>query len=86
MFHNEFAEQTFHACKQNFVLKKDVMIAFVKVELCPENSADITLCREGTSLMALVEDPNRDDWKQRVFSQVDRNGKVSVMYISEVRL
>ena len=47
--------------------------------LCPLNSTDIALCREGDSLMPLVEDPKSQHWKKRVFSQyprLDRHGPV----------
>ncbi|KAK6172188.1 hypothetical protein SNE40_015904 [Patella caerulea] len=40
--------------------------------LCPENSDQIGLCREGTSLMPLMRDPTME-WKEAVFSQYPRS-------------
>lgn len=40
--------------------------------LCPENSSNIQLCREGQSLMPLVKNPKLDSWKTRAFSQYPR--------------
>jgi len=42
---------------------------FDPLEKCPENSHDVMLCTEGSSMMPLMEDPNRDDWKDTVFWQ-----------------
>ena len=55
------------------------VVYLFSVDLCPLDSASVPLCREGTSLMHLIEDPKREDWKQRIFSQVDRNGKVRIV-------
>ncbi|XP_065845713.1 iduronate 2-sulfatase-like [Oscarella lobularis] len=48
------------------------------LELCPEGkSTETTLCREGTSLMPLIDDPNSKTWKTKAFSQYPReNGKI----------
>ncbi|XP_053381970.1 iduronate 2-sulfatase-like [Mercenaria mercenaria] len=45
------------------------------IPLCPENSSEIALCREGESLMSLIENPSAP-WKDAAFSQYprDQNG------------
>lgn len=42
------------------------------LELCPENSSNVTLCREGNSLMPLIKSKTTVRWKSRVFSQYPR--------------
>jgi iduronate 2-sulfatase len=44
------------------------------LELCPEDSDKTMLCREGSSLMPLIDDPKLPNWKNRVFSQCKRDG------------
>merc|ERR1712226_638392 len=39
---------------------------------CPEMSNTSLLCTEGSSLMPLLEDPDRPDWKKSVFWQYPR--------------
>ena len=52
------------------------LAGFPKLKTCPVDSAvdwaKNALCTEGSSLVPLMEDPERTDWKQRVFSQVIR--------------
>ena len=43
------------------------------LDICPEDSTKVKLCREGTSLMPLVRDPTTSKWKQRAFSQYPRH-------------
>ncbi|KAL4231889.1 hypothetical protein ACF0H5_009465 [Mactra antiquata] len=43
--------------------------------LCPEDSSEIELCREGDSLMPLVKNP-KGLWKDAAFSQYPRKGQV----------
>ena len=45
--------------------------------LCPEKSQHITLCRDGSSLLPLFHDPDRDDWKSAAFWQYPRGDKLS---------
>ena len=45
---------------------------FTPLETCPENSHDIKLCSEGSSLMPLIKDPQSDSWKDAVFWQFPR--------------
>ena len=47
---------------------------FPAMPLCPKDSTKVALCREGASLMPLIENPARKTWKQRVFSQYPREG------------
>ncbi|XP_062513926.1 iduronate 2-sulfatase-like [Corticium candelabrum] len=42
------------------------------LQLCPQNSEKTMLCREGASLMPLIENPNSTNWKTRAFSQYPR--------------
>jgi len=42
---------------------------FDPLEKCPEDSHDVMLCTEGSSMMRLMEDPSREDWKDTVFWQ-----------------
>lgn len=53
------------------------------LELCPEDSTKVKLCREGNSLLPLIKSATNDNdsvrkvWKQRVFSQYPRkNNKI----------
>ena len=46
---------------------------FTPLSLCPKESASIALCREGNSLMPLIENPSWKDWKQEVYSQYPRD-------------
>ena len=51
----------------------------VTSRLCPAErsaSANTESCREGTSLMPLIEDHERKDWKQHAFSIVTRDAQV----------
>lgn len=41
------------------------------LDLCPENSSNITACSEGNSLMPLINNPE-GEWKKRVFMQFPR--------------
>ena len=52
------------------------------LELCPEDSSKVKVCREGTSLMSLVKDPKSSHWKQKAFSQYPRkpNGQNAMGY------
>ena len=45
---------------------------FDSLEVCPKSSHGIELCTEGSSLMPLFEDPDRNDWKDAVFWQYPR--------------
>ena len=45
------------------------------LQLCPDDSTKVELCREGMSLMPLIKDPKASNWKQRVFSQYPREVK-----------
>ena len=46
---------------------------FPPLELCPEeNSTQVVLCREGESLMPLIDNPNTSRWKTKAFSQFPR--------------
>jgi iduronate 2-sulfatase len=40
--------------------------------LCPEDSRDIPVCREGESMIPLITDPADPNWKKRVFIEVFR--------------
>ncbi|ESO94040.1 hypothetical protein LOTGIDRAFT_104488 [Lottia gigantea] len=42
-----------------------------QMDICPEDSSKIALCREGTSLMPLIRNPSLS-WKPAVFSQYPR--------------
>ena len=42
------------------------------LDICPENSHEIELCSEGSSLLPLFDEPDRDDWKDAVFWQYPR--------------
>jgi len=50
---------------------------FPSMELCSESSSDVRLCTEGTSLMPLVSDPDQVQWKDAVFWQYRRGGKIT---------
>ena len=43
-----------------------------QLPLCPEDSSDITLCREGESLIPLINNsnPSSSEWKTAAFSQI----------------
>lgn len=45
---------------------------FDPLDLCPENSHGLQLCTEGSTLLPLFEDPDKDDWKDSVFWQYPR--------------
>ena len=45
---------------------------FNSLDICPKNSSLVKLCTEGSSLLPLIENPTRSDWKTRVFSQYPR--------------
>ena len=42
---------------------------FPPLDLCPVDSSHVELCREGDSLMPLIENPTTTDWKEAVFWQ-----------------
>ena len=51
-----------------------------ELPLCPESGVEnVTLCREGRSLVPLMENPQRSDWKDRVFHQYPRGKDKSIM-------
>ena len=43
---------------------------FDPLETCPENSHEVQLCTEGSSLIPLTKSPDRHDWKDAVFWQM----------------
>ena len=43
---------------------------FTPLETCPENSHDVKLCTEGSSLMPLMANPKSNAWKDAVFWQM----------------
>ncbi|XP_046579953.1 ulvan-active sulfatase-like [Haliotis rubra] len=43
------------------------------INLCPENSTNVLVCTEGTSLIPLITNPASPNWKKAVFSQYPRN-------------
>ena len=45
---------------------------FDAMDTCPENSHDVQLCTEGSSLMPLFENPDSEDWKDAVFWQMPK--------------
>ena len=45
-----------------------------KVPLCPEDSLHIETCTEGVSMMPLIQQPARSDWKSAAFTQYPRMG------------
>jgi len=47
------------------------------LELCPENSNDVDLCTEGSSLFPLIENPASEEWKEAIFWQYPRGGTQS---------
>ena len=54
------------------VLYSDHMIRKFHFKVCPEPSNSSMLCTEGSSLMPLIENPERSDWKSAVFWQYPR--------------
>ena len=42
---------------------------FPPLDLCPVDSTDVELCREGDSLLPLVKNPTAANWKEVVFWQ-----------------
>lgn len=50
------------------------------LELCPEDSADIDICTEGTSLISLLKRKRDNVWKTKVFSQYPRNSDTVMGY------
>ena len=46
------------------------------IDLCPEDSSKVKTCREGSSLMPLIQNLSSVKWKQRVFSQYPRGGGI----------
>ena len=47
---------------------------FPPLDLCPVDSTHVELCREGDSLMPLIQDSVTRDWKEAVFWQYPRKG------------
>ena len=47
------------------------------MKVCPEPSNSSMLCTEGSSLMPLIEDPQRSDWKSAVFWQYPRGSSIT---------
>ena len=47
------------------------------MKVCPEPSNSSMLCTEGSSLMPLIEDPERADWKSAVFWQYPRGSTIA---------
>ena len=47
------------------------------MKVCPEPSNSSMLCTEGSSLMPLIEDPERSDWKSAVFWQYPRGSSIT---------
>ncbi|XP_046579352.1 iduronate 2-sulfatase-like [Haliotis rubra] len=45
-----------------------------KLETCPPNSQNISLCTEGTSMVPLMTNPTMKNWKSAAFSQYPRGG------------
>ena len=43
---------------------------FPPLDLCPVDSTDVELCREGDSLLPLVKNPTTANWKEAVFWQL----------------
>ncbi|XP_046579954.1 iduronate 2-sulfatase-like [Haliotis rubra] len=43
------------------------------IDLCPENSTNVLVCTEGTSLIPLITNPASPNWKKAVFSQYPRS-------------
>jgi iduronate 2-sulfatase len=48
---------------------------FPSLPLCPEHSANVSLCTEGTSLMPLLKTNASKEWKDVAFSQFPRSNK-----------
>ncbi|XP_046563742.1 iduronate 2-sulfatase-like [Haliotis rubra] len=45
-----------------------------KLDMCPPNSQNVSLCTEGTSMVPLMTNPTLDDWKNVAFSEYSRVG------------
>jgi len=45
---------------------------FDPLDTCPQNSHEVQLCSEGSSLMPLFQNPERSDWKDAVFWQMPK--------------
>ncbi|XP_071095566.1 iduronate 2-sulfatase-like [Haliotis cracherodii] len=45
-----------------------------KIDTCPPNSQNISLCTEGTSMVPLMTNPTMENWKTAAFSQYPRGG------------
>ena len=45
--------------------------------LCPEQSHNVMLCREVSSLLPLAHNPNRNDWKTAVFWQYPKGDEIN---------
>ena len=45
---------------------------FLSFDTCPDNSHDVLICTEGTTLLPLFENPESDNWKDSVFWQYTR--------------
>ena len=46
------------------------------LSLCPTHSHNMKLCREGLSLLPLIENPNKEDWKNAVFWQYPKGPRI----------
>ena len=45
---------------------------FDPLHICPKKSHEIELCSEGSSLLPLFQEPDREDWKDEIFWQYPR--------------
>ena len=52
-------------------------------EICPEDSSDVLVCREGQSLLPLINNSASEYWKPFVFSQFPRNGYMGYSITSD---
>ncbi|XP_046560858.1 iduronate 2-sulfatase-like [Haliotis rubra] len=47
-----------------------------KLDMCPPNSQNVSLCTEGTSMVPLMTNPTTDDWKTAAFSEYAKKSNV----------